>query len=61
MRESKRTEKLQLPKDSTETWLELQKPPPGRAETHRTPPRDSFESWVDKQVEAALKRSKTEA
>ena len=61
MRESKRTEKLRLPRDSMETWLEQQKPPPATAEEHRAPPRDALEEWVEKRVDAALKREKAEA
>lgn len=31
MRESRRTERMQLPRDSTELWLESQKPKPAKA------------------------------
>jgi hypothetical protein len=50
MRESKKGEKTHLPMDSTEVWLEAQKPAPG-AGKHRNPPEDSYESWMHKRVE----------
>ena len=49
MRESRRTEKMQLPKDATEAWLETQKPSL-RGARHRNSPKDTLEAWVEEQA-----------
>ena len=61
MRESKKTEQMQLPRDTTEVWLESQKTPRRRAVTHVNPPEDALEAWINKRVGRALKRGKTGA
>jgi len=60
MRESKRTEKMQLPKDTTEAWLESQRPSVS-ATRHRSPLEDSFEAWMEKRVQKTLKHKKVAA
>lgn len=49
MRESRKGEKTHLPKDSTEAWLGTQKTVPTEAK-HKTPPEDSYETWVEKRA-----------
>ena len=51
MRESRRTECMHLPKDSTELWLESQVPQ-ARQVKHANPPEDSYETWVRRRVQA---------
>lgn len=58
MRESPKTERMHLPVDSTEIWLEAQTKPPRVGGRHRSPPQDSFEAWIEKRVGEALKREK---
>lgn len=60
MRESRKTEKMQLPKDTTEAWLESQKPSTREAR-HRRPPEDTMETWVEKRVTEVLRRKKPAA
>lgn len=60
MRESRKTERMKLPKDTTEAWLESQKPDRTRAR-HRSPPEDTFEAWVEKRVSKALERRRLAA
>ncbi len=55
MRESKRTEKMHLPRDSTELWLEAQEPSLHAAK-HRNPTADSYEAWITGRVEKRLER-----
>jgi hypothetical protein len=50
MRESKKTEKMHLPRGSTELWLESRTPTKGGVK-HRNPPENSYETWVEKRVE----------
>lgn len=57
MRESKRTEKMHLPKDSTELWLEAQEPA-ARAAKHRNPAMDSYEAWIAGKVGERLEQEK---
>lgn len=49
MRESRKTEKMHLPKGSTESWLESQTPV-RRSGKHGNPPPDTYEAWVEKRV-----------
>lgn len=58
MRESKKTERMHLPRGSTEEWLESQTPTYTEV-MHRNPPRDSFEAWIEKRVEESRKGKKT--
>ena len=60
MRESRRTEKMHLPTDSTEVWLGSQRRSKG-ASRHRSAPQDSFEAWIEKRVAETLKRRKSAA
>jgi hypothetical protein len=55
MRESKKTERMHLPRDSTEVWLESQRVQRRHEAAHRSPPRDPLEAWIEKRVEEALK------
>ena len=50
MRESRKTEKMHLPRDSMEEWLESQRPKPSEVK-HEKPPKDIFEAWMEKRVE----------
>jgi len=49
MRESKKTERMHLPRGSTETWLESQTPG-NKSGRHGIPPPDTYETWVEKRV-----------
>ncbi len=49
MRESRKTEKTHLPRDSMEDWLESQTPTPKEVE-HRNAPEDTYEVWMKKMV-----------
>ena len=60
MRESRRTEKMHLPKDTTEAWLDAQKPSM-KGTRHRKPPEDSMEAWIKKRVSKTLERRKPAA
>ena len=59
MRESRKTERMQLPRDAMEEWLVSQttKPSTGLAK-RRTPAKDAYEAWIAKRVDNALKRRK---
>ena len=57
MRESSRSEKMHLPKDSGEEWLDLQKPR-AMGEKHRKPAANLYEAWLEKRVEGSGKRTK---
>lgn len=59
MRESKKTEKMHLPKETTEAWLETQEPV-RMGVSHRRPPEDSFEVWVEKRVAKTIKNQKVD-
>ena len=59
MRKSGRTEKLHLPRDATEVWLETQTPGPSKAEKHRNPPNGIYEAWLEKLVERKRVRAAT--
>ena len=59
MRESGRTEKMHLPRDTTEAWLETQAPRPRRAGKHRNPPSGVYEAWLQKLVESERARAAT--
>jgi hypothetical protein len=59
MRESGRTEKMRLPRDATEVWLETQTPGPNKAEKHRNPPNGVYEAWLEKLVERKRARAAT--
>jgi hypothetical protein len=50
MRESRRTERMHLPKDAGEDWLDSQKPKP-QGKRHRNPPQDVYATWLDERVE----------
>lgn len=54
MRESMRTEKMHLPTDSTELWLEWQKPRARQRNPHMMPPKDPLEAWIERRVEEIL-------
>lgn len=49
MRESKKTERMHLPRDSIEVWLESQTPAPSESK-HRSPPEDTYEAWIKKRT-----------
>jgi len=59
MRKSGRTEKLHLPRDATEVWLETQTPGPRKAEKHKNPPYGVYEAWLEKRVERKRARAAT--
>lgn len=61
MRESRRTERMHLPKDSTEVWLESQSVQKRQKAAHRNPPKDALEAWIERRVEEALRGTKAEA
>ena len=48
---------MQLPKDTTEAWLEAQKPSL-RGARHRNPPKETLEAWVEERASRVLKRKK---
>jgi len=50
MRESKKTERTHLPRDSIEVWLESQTPRLSEVK-HRNPPEDTYEAWIRRRVE----------
>ena len=58
MRESRRTERMRLPVDTTELWMVSQKSSPSEVR-HRKPPEDSFEAWVGKRVAERIKGTKS--
>ena len=58
MRESRRTEKMHLPRDSGEEWLDLQKPR-AMGEKHRKPPANGYEAWLEKRVQGSGKPTTT--
>lgn len=60
MRESRKTEKMRLPRDSMEEWLESQAPKPHEIK-HEKPPKDVFEAWMEKRVEKSREGKKMEA
>ena len=60
MRESRKTERMHLPKDTTEVWLEAQKPSM-KGTRHRVPPEDSIETGIEMRVSRALGRRKSSA
>jgi len=49
MRESSRTEKLHLPRDSAEEWLDHQEPR-DKGVKHRRAPENSYEVWLEKRI-----------
>lgn len=49
-----RTEKMHLPTDSTELWLEWQKPRARQRNPHMMPPKDPLEAWIERRVEEIL-------
>jgi hypothetical protein len=55
MRESKKTEKMHLPRGSDEEWLETQKPGL-HGSRPRNPPENVYEAWLEKRVERRTKR-----
>lgn len=55
MRESRKTERMHLPSDTTEAWLQSQKPSASVAR-HKNPPEDVLEAWIEKRVSKAVKR-----
>jgi hypothetical protein len=61
MRESRRTERMHLPRDSTEAWLESQRVRKHHEAKHRNPPKDPLEAWIERRVEDALRSTKAEA
>jgi hypothetical protein len=54
MRESRRTEKMRLPKETGEDWLDSQKPRP-QGKKHRNPPEDVYATWLSIRVERRRK------
>ncbi|MDE1858241.1 MAG: hypothetical protein KGI26_04130 [Thaumarchaeota archaeon] len=48
---------MQLPRDTTEIWLDAQEPKRGRT-THEDPPGDIMEAWVESRVKQALGQRK---
>jgi len=59
MRESGRTERMHLPRDTTEIWLDTQTPGPSKTEKHRNPPNGVYEAWLEKLVERRRARAAT--
>jgi hypothetical protein len=54
MRESKKSEKTHLPRNTYEVWLESQSPKTGEVR-HKSPPTDTFEAWMEKRVGKRLR------
>lgn len=54
MRELQRTERMHLPREAGEEWLDSQKPKPTGAK-HRKPPEDAYAAWLKKRVDRKLK------
>ena len=51
MRESRKTERMHLPKDSGEEWMDLQEPR-ALGRTHRKAPDNAYDTWLAKRVES---------
>lgn len=50
MRESRRTERMRLPRGSDEEWLDSQKPGP-HGSRPKNPPENMYEAWLEKRIE----------
>lgn len=61
MRESRRTERMHLPMDSTKAWLESQRVRKHHEVAHRNPPKDSLEAWIERRVEEAVRGARAAA
>lgn len=51
---------MRLPKDTTEAWLESQRPS-GTETRHSRPPNDVMEAWLQKRAGRSMKRGKDAA
>jgi hypothetical protein len=60
MRESRKGEKMHLPRDSYEEWSEAQKTGVS-ATKHRKAPENTYEAWVEKRVKKKVKRARKKA
>ena len=57
MRESAKTDKTQLPKDTYQEWLESQKEKPSVKGRGKEVTENSFEVWMAKRVEKRAKKT----
>jgi hypothetical protein len=61
MRESARTDKTHLPKDTYQEWLKSQKEKPLAKGRGKGVTENSFEAWMAKRVEKRVKKTSGEA
>ncbi len=57
MRESPEIDKTRLPSDTYESWLGNQKKQPGKVRGTEVPAPDSYEAWIEKQVQIKKKKA----